>query len=191
MPKSLLDWMGIVSLWIGAIVFAVKSLDAPLPGVAPSFLAAGFWNYVPLVLVTIALAIFLYRLLSPAAPPTLEEKSEEDLGPDWMEKLQLVANKHYTSTEVKLDDMHYVGCSFDSVTFVYNGGPFAFEKNRIGRHVIKSDKPALNRFANLLVLFGHTNSALVNEEGVRTREEIDAAHKIKRNPGPLPSPPSA
>ena len=30
MPKSQLDWLGVVSLWVGAVVLASKSAEAPL-----------------------------------------------------------------------------------------------------------------------------------------------------------------
>ena len=65
MPKSTLDWLGVVSLWIGALVFAIKSVEAPLMPGAPSFLASEIWNFAPLSFVTVALAIIVYRQLHP------------------------------------------------------------------------------------------------------------------------------
>jgi hypothetical protein len=67
MPKSLLDWFGVVSLWVGGLVFAIKSADAPLLTGAPTLFAANFWNFVPLALVSVAIVIFLYRLNNPLA----------------------------------------------------------------------------------------------------------------------------
>lgn len=63
MPKTQLDWLGIVSLWIGAVVLAFKASDAPLVNGAPLWLAAHWWNYVPLALMSLYLVIAIYRLL--------------------------------------------------------------------------------------------------------------------------------
>lgn len=69
MPKSQLDWLGVVSLWIGAVVMAFKASDAPLVSGAPTWLAANWWNYVPLVLVTFYLGVALYRHFYPLPSP--------------------------------------------------------------------------------------------------------------------------
>lgn len=50
-PKSQLDWLGVVSLWVGALLLAIKAAGVPLMTGAPTILAAGFWNYVPLALI--------------------------------------------------------------------------------------------------------------------------------------------
>ncbi|MCA1654691.1 MAG: hypothetical protein ABR588_00350 [Sphingomicrobium sp.] len=68
MPKSSLDWLGVVGLWIGAIVLAFKSAGAPLLPGAPVIFAATFWNFMPVVLVSFALLIFIYRQLRPPVP---------------------------------------------------------------------------------------------------------------------------
>ena len=36
MPKSQLDWLGIVALWVGATVMAIKAGDLPLMTGAPA-----------------------------------------------------------------------------------------------------------------------------------------------------------
>lgn len=66
MPKSPLDWLGLVCAWVGSIVLAIRSAGAPLLPGAPTILAANFWNFVPAVLLSIALLIFIYRQLLPA-----------------------------------------------------------------------------------------------------------------------------
>ena len=68
MPKSQLDWLGVVSLWVGAVVLASKSAEAPLMSGAPSWLAAPWWNYVPVVLVSFYLLGALYRLFASPRP---------------------------------------------------------------------------------------------------------------------------
>lgn len=67
MPKSSLDWLAVVSVWIGAIVLAFKSWGAPLVSGAPTVLTAPFWNFIPAVLVSFALGAFIYRQFKPIA----------------------------------------------------------------------------------------------------------------------------
>lgn len=47
------------------MIFAFTSAKAPLPLGAPQFLASPWWGYAPLALVTIAIAVFVYRLWRP------------------------------------------------------------------------------------------------------------------------------
>ena len=59
--------MGVVGLWLGTIILALKSGDLPLLSGAPSWLTSPFWGVAPFPLVTAALAIFLWRLFRPRA----------------------------------------------------------------------------------------------------------------------------
>ena len=68
MPKSSLDWLAVVSLWIGAIILAFKAWGAPLVKGAPAVLASNIWNFVPAVLVTFAIAVFIWRQVKPVEP---------------------------------------------------------------------------------------------------------------------------
>jgi hypothetical protein len=82
-----LDWLGVAGLWLGALLLAIKSANVPLMTGAPTFLAAGFWNYVPLALITIALAIFLFRQVRPEAlTQTAPQQRPEDEPPPFNEK---------------------------------------------------------------------------------------------------------
>lgn len=99
MPKSHLDWFAVASFWVGGLVFTVKSIGPPLMPGAPAFLAANFWNYVPLVLISIALALFLYRLWRPAhltsaVAPTVPEVDSAEL------RLQVPARLGVTPTRL-------------------------------------------------------------------------------------------
>lgn len=83
MPKSSLDWLAVVSAWVGSIVLAFKSWNAPLMPGAPDILASNFWNFVPAGLITLALVLFIYRQARPlppmAASPAPMPASEPDL----------------------------------------------------------------------------------------------------------------
>lgn len=65
MPKSNLDWLGIISLWLGALIMAIKAGDLPVVGGFPTWLSASFWSFVPSILVTIYLSLALFRFLMP------------------------------------------------------------------------------------------------------------------------------
>ena len=62
-----MDWLGVVGLWLGAAVYAIKTAGLPLMEGAPTFLASDFWGYLPLALLSVAAVIFLWRALRPVA----------------------------------------------------------------------------------------------------------------------------
>ena len=76
LPKSSLDWLGVVSLWIGALILAFRSWSAPLPNGAPPFLASNFWNVAPAILLTVALLVFIYRQFN---PPTSDRQTDSPI----------------------------------------------------------------------------------------------------------------
>lgn len=83
MPKSQLDWLGVVSLWLGAAIMAVKAANFPMIAGAPSWLAAHWWNYVPLVLITIYLGMAIFRAVVPqkqSVPPGMSGRSADQSG---------------------------------------------------------------------------------------------------------------
>ena len=68
MPKSQLDWLAVVGLWVGAIIEAIKAGDLQLITGAPGWLASHSWGYVPAILVTLYVVLALYRQIRPAMP---------------------------------------------------------------------------------------------------------------------------
>ena len=78
-PKSAWDWLAFACTWIGSIVLVSRSASAPLLPGMPDFLAANFWNYVPVVLVSIAGAIFVLRHFRPAKKQRLELRREQNV----------------------------------------------------------------------------------------------------------------
>lgn len=73
MPRSSLDWLGVVSGWVGALIMALKAGDLPLLSGAPAFLASDVWAYLPLALISLAMAIFLYRVVRPSTAQTPQQ----------------------------------------------------------------------------------------------------------------------
>ena len=102
MPKSQLDWLGIASLWIGVVIAAIKAGGLPLMNGAPSFFAAQWWNYLPVVLVSIYILIALYRLRSPnrsittyapvAQPVPKQDQPAQPTFPDALGRTFLASN---------------------------------------------------------------------------------------------------
>ena len=81
MPKSQLDWLGVVSLWLGAAIMAVKAGNLPVIDGAPSWLAAQWWNYVPLVLLSTYFVIAIYRATKPQKETVAAYSSQEGGAP--------------------------------------------------------------------------------------------------------------
>jgi len=65
LPKTSLDWLGVVTLWLGALIMAIKAGGIPAPAGSPAFLSSDLWSFAPVVLVSVAGAIALQRALSP------------------------------------------------------------------------------------------------------------------------------
>lgn len=182
-PESQLDWLGVASLWLGALLLAIKSADIPLMTGMPSLLTSGVWNFIPLALITFALAAFLYRQFKPESVVIDDtDKAEVDHDPNWIDKLEVVAGRNFRNEEVAIDGKRFVNCEFHSVTLVYNGGAISFEGCTFGQHIIKTENPRTARFANFLLNLGHINSKLYTKSGETTLAEIDAANKSTRDP---------
>ena len=64
-----MDWLGVTSLWLGAVVIALKTGELPLPTWAPAWLASPWWAVAPLVLVTASVVLFIVRATKLFRPP--------------------------------------------------------------------------------------------------------------------------
>ena len=71
MPKSSWDWLALVCTWVGSVVLALRAAGAPLLPGMPALLAANFWSFVPVTLISIAGVIYLYRLFRPQAAESI------------------------------------------------------------------------------------------------------------------------
>lgn len=166
-----------IAVVVGALfaIYGVMSggLDlyqAGLPGWA--------WTALGLVIFFASTILLLYRFSQRLpSPPSWSEPND----PDWQSKLEVVAGRHFQNCEVPLDGRRYVKCEFAFVTFVYNGGPFGVEGSSIGPHSIKTENPALGRFGQLLLLFGHISSKIQTETGITTLDQLDAVHGTRRS----------
>lgn len=62
LPKSNLDWLSVASLWLGALIMAVKAGQIPLVEGAPLWLTSNVWSYVPFGLITFYGGMVLWRI---------------------------------------------------------------------------------------------------------------------------------
>ena len=63
MPKTLMDWLAVAGLWIGAGIEALVQAKGQFnlnPAVHP-ILTSGWWSLAPFGLVTFACTVFLFR----------------------------------------------------------------------------------------------------------------------------------
>ena len=58
--------------------------------------------------------------------------------------LNLVSNKYFHNERVPLDGFRYSNCTFENVTFVYDGGKTEFSNNTVRGYTIASDSPVIN-----------------------------------------------
>jgi len=78
----------------------------------------------------------------------------------------VVNGKHFVRERVPLDDIGYIDCTFDQVTFVYNGtAAFELYGDRINGYTMASDNPSLNAMLNLLYGFGALRFPVRTETG--------------------------
>jgi len=137
-----------------------------------------------------ALALWADWWLRRRAPNGVD--NDKDLPADWESKLEVIEGKYFRHTDVPLDNRKYVKCKFDSVTFVYDGAPFALKHNDFfGSHGFKSNRASLTRYANLLFAMGFdaTKSVLVDDDvGPMSLAEHDRRSGTQRNITPPASP---
>jgi len=70
LPKSSLDWLAVVSLWLGAALFAIRSANLQAMKGAPSIVTSELWNYAPLALLSVALVLMAWRAIRGGRAPT-------------------------------------------------------------------------------------------------------------------------
>jgi hypothetical protein len=127
------DWIGFGSLWTGAIVMAFEGALAWAPRfreVVPRFFKSSFWAFVPLALLIISTAVLGARAVGWIGGPSKPAATPETISWSSEYKPAEVSNRHFRSEVVILDGFHYSNCTFDDVTFKYNGTtPIEFEHN--------------------------------------------------------------
>jgi len=103
-PESQMDWLAVVCLWVGALLYAVKAAELPLMHGAPHFLASGFWNYAPLALISLALLIFVYRQFRPLRANKVAPEKEEHPKGDRVLADMIILNREIDLAVARCDE---------------------------------------------------------------------------------------
>ena len=152
------DQMAVGCVVIAAFVEATQQALTGAPtvaGVLPSFLASGLLNYVPLALITVAAFLWIIQARTPALRKSgvievLAGKGTTDA----ITPLTLVENQTIRRATVVLDGHHYKNCTFDQVTFRFDGGPFEWTNCASTNASIHSDNKMIKAYEKALALIG-------------------------------------
>ena len=106
------------------------------------------------------------------------ESFEESLDPKWEEKLQTVHKKIFINETVRVDGKRFINCEFRNVTFIYNGGPFAFNNIKCGKMVVSSENPKIGRSMELLLAFGLLNTGVMRDDELIDLKEYRRRHNL-------------
>jgi|ERR1700730_9799 len=87
--------------------------EAAMPAESHPVLASAIWSYLPLILLTVVGIIWLVRQFTHIG---IRKKSTDDFN-----KITQVFHKTFANQTVPLDNLEYVDCLFDNVTFMYEG----------------------------------------------------------------------
>jgi hypothetical protein len=130
------------------------------------------WSFSTAVILVSALLSYIVKAIYQARLGAAEElltfyKNKSSIAqftPDQVKSLksaweraekEIVRGKVFNSEEVPLDGHAYEDCTFNNVTFVFNGdAPFDLVHNSINGAVLKTGNPAISGFVRLLKELG-------------------------------------
>jgi hypothetical protein len=90
------------------------------------------------------------------------------------------SGKHFFDERVVLDDSSYIDCTFQSVTFVWNGtAPFVFVNNHMTNgFYFDSDNPAVGLTFNLMYAFGLSKVPMIDKRTGKPPADLKPAQHI-------------
>jgi hypothetical protein len=143
------EWLAYSGLLVGAVMVAYETALNTSPHIAaklPSLAASGL-GFVPLALLILSGAVFLLQRLG-VLPHGGKGKTPEVYPFAWRgpgTALIPVVREKFFNTKVLLDGHSYTQCTFENVTFVYNGTAiFQLSRNKmVGSMMFTSDNPAV------------------------------------------------
>lgn len=90
-----------------------------MPPEAHPILSSEIWSYLPIVLLALVAIIWIIKLIK---KPNTSTNMHSSFDPEM--KVKQILNQRYLNITVPLDGFEYVNCTFENVTFVYEGkGP--------------------------------------------------------------------
>lgn len=143
------DWIAFSALWIGAAILAA---DAAIKG-SKTFrenlgwlIAKPLWPFLPLIFVGLGTAIYLLGSVN-IIPFATKAKQEVFAFQKWPAPYhpEVITGERFVNSEVLLDGKSYIRCTFENVTFKYNGTTaIQLTNNRIlGKITFSTDNPAV------------------------------------------------
>jgi len=81
--------------------------------------------------------------------------------------LEKIENKTYRNEIVLISGRHFVGCKFENVTFLYNGGGVGLDRCVFGGFQLKSDIPEVTGMVSILNALGLLKIPVVDEGGLK------------------------
>jgi hypothetical protein len=93
---------------------------------------------------------------------------------------QHVFDKHFSNEKVVLDDISYVRCTFQNVTFVYNGtAPFFVQDSQVNGYKLSSDNPSISAVGYLLYGLGVLKIPFIDSNTGKPPANIEPAFEVK------------
>jgi hypothetical protein len=145
------QWVSYIALAIGAIILAMDQSIRLAPDVSKKFgwlIDGNVWAFAPVTLVILATIILGLRdlgFLKQKFPPSVDDKIHFIKFEDPYRPI-VVVGKIFTNEKVVLDGYSYSNCTFENVTFVFNGmTPVTMINSKIGGLItLKTDNPSVN-----------------------------------------------
>jgi hypothetical protein len=140
------EWLGYSTLWVAAIILAFDGglkMTPEIPTKVPAvsrFLRRRFWAFAPLALLILSAGSLVLN--------------EFDWVPWRRHEIIVVYDRNFKDEEVDLDNHQYINCSFDHVTFKWNGEDLVLENDKISGNVgIRTENRVVaNAYTLLLIL---------------------------------------
>jgi hypothetical protein len=179
------DWVAYTVIFIAAAMLAADTGFKSSPTLMeriPTFFQSTWWGFTPLALVLAATVILLLRGFGFIGHSEPKQQFLFDKSPPSI----VVAHKTFMNERIPLDGYIYSDCTFENVTFVYNGTrPTNFTGNRIvGRFRYATDNPSIDGAMAMLRGLGLLSNA------VDFRAAPGSIVEFPRiQPGAPPSPP--
>jgi hypothetical protein len=151
-PLTIWNWIAICTLFVSALGVAIEGIVRRFPEAASKVHKSrigALLSFGPLVLVSLAALLVIWRPIGKPAEPVF---------PVWPDPYSptLVLNETFTNEVVLLDGSHYIGCTFNNVTFKYNGTtPVNLSNSTVnGDYELTTDNLAVEGAVALLYGFG-------------------------------------
>ena len=161
------EWVAYTIMFVAAVIIAADQGVKLAPDLLQNLtgiICTPYWAFAPLGLILLATAILMGREFGWLGVKTAKNQFIFHDTPPHI----VVAKKTFTNERILLDGHAYRNCTFENVTFVFNGtSPFEFSRNKInGTMRFASDNPSVQGTFNWFRGFGLINQVeFTNDSG--------------------------